>query len=89
MLSREWKVHRLLSNVSERGPWEVVGSGEEKRLKLHYRRALDRDGYCVVVDECSLFASLVVAGVADAHRAVAQPDCARRFRARSITQGDF
>lgn len=55
MLSREWKVHRLLSNVSERGPWEVVGSGEEKRLKLHYRRALDREGYCVVVDECSLF----------------------------------
>jgi hypothetical protein len=45
----------MLSNVSERGPWEVVGSGDEKRLKLHYRRALDRDGYCVVDDKCSLF----------------------------------
>jgi hypothetical protein len=55
MLSRKWRVHRMLSNVSERGPWEVVGSGDEKRLKLHYRRALDRDGYCVVDDKCSLF----------------------------------
>ncbi len=55
MLSRKWRVHLLLSNLSERGPWEVVGSGDEKRLKLHYRRALDRDGYCVVDDKCSLF----------------------------------
>jgi hypothetical protein len=81
----------MLSNVSERGPWEVVGSGDEKRLKLHYRRALDRDGYCVVDDKCSLFdrRSSLVAGVVDAYRAVARHDCARRFRPRSITQRDF
>ena len=55
VLSREWRVHRLPADVSERGPWKIVGSGDEKRLKLHYRRALDRDGYCVVNAKSSLF----------------------------------
>jgi hypothetical protein len=54
ILSRDWRVHRLPADVSERGPWQIVDSGDEKRLKLHYRRALDR-GYCVVNAKSSLF----------------------------------
>ena len=55
VLARDWNVHRLPADVSERGPWQIVGSGDEKLLKLHYRRALDRDGYCVVNAKSSLF----------------------------------
>ena len=54
VLSR-WNVPQLPADVSERGPWQIVGSGDERLLKLHYRRALDRDGYCVVNAKSSLF----------------------------------
>ena len=55
VLSRAARVHQLPADVSERGPWRIVGSGDEERLKLHYRRALDRDGYCVVNAKSFLF----------------------------------
>ena len=55
VISHTWRLHQLPSDVSERGPWQVVGAGDERRLKLHYRRALDRDGYCLVKASSSLF----------------------------------
>lgn len=44
VISHTWRLHQLPSDLSERGPWQVIATGDERRLKLHYRRALDRDG---------------------------------------------
>jgi hypothetical protein len=47
LLAQPWMVRKLPPSVLQRGPWKIVGRCDEARLKLHYRRALDREGYCV------------------------------------------
>jgi len=48
LLTQPWRVRELPPYVLKRGPWKVVSRCDEARLKLSYRRALARDGYCVV-----------------------------------------
>ena len=43
------------SLVLKRGPWKIVTRGDEAHLKLNYRRALAREGYCVVDADASLY----------------------------------
>jgi len=47
-------------DVLKCGSWKVVARGDEARLKVHYRRALMRDGYCVVDAKSSVYNSYVV-----------------------------
>ena len=55
VITQEWRVRELSLDVVERGPWKIVGRGDEARLKLHYRRALAREGYCVVQAKAPLY----------------------------------
>ena len=41
--------------IRQRGPWKIERKGDEARLRLNYRRALAREGFCVVGAEASLF----------------------------------
>ena len=55
LLAQPWMVRKLPPSVLQRGPWKIVGRCDERRLKLHYRRALDREGYCVIDAKARLY----------------------------------
>ena len=55
LITQPWRLHEYPPDVLKRGPWKVVARGDEARLKVHYRRALAREGYCVVDAEASLY----------------------------------
>ena len=55
LIMQPWRLRELPSNILKRGPWKIVGRGDVARLKLHYRRALAREGYCVVGLKAALF----------------------------------
>ena len=55
LITQPWMLREYPPDVLKRGPWKVVARGDEARLKVHYRRALARDGYCVVDAEASLY----------------------------------
>ncbi len=50
-----WRVRELPPYVLKRGPWRIVGRCDEAHLKLNYRRALAREGYCVVDAKAALY----------------------------------
>ena len=45
----------LPPEIRRRGPWHVVGEGDEARLKPQYRITLDRDGCTLVRLKASMF----------------------------------
>jgi hypothetical protein len=55
LLTQPWRVRELPSFVLKRGPWKIVGRSDETHLKLNYRRALAREGYCVVDSDAALY----------------------------------
>jgi RNase P/RNase MRP subunit p30 len=55
LLTQPWRVGELPSFVLKRGPWKIVARSDETHLKLNYRRALAREGYCVVDPDTSLY----------------------------------
>ena len=55
LLAQPWMVRKLPPDVLQRGPWKIVGRRDETRLKLHYRRALAREGYCAIDAEALLY----------------------------------
>jgi len=55
LLAQPWMVRKLPPSVLQRGPWKIVGRCDETRLKLHYRRALAREGYCVIDAKAPLY----------------------------------
>jgi hypothetical protein len=55
LLAQPWMVRKLPPSVLQRGPWKIVGRRDETRLKLHYRRALAREGYCVIDAKALLY----------------------------------
>jgi hypothetical protein len=57
LIMQPWRLRELPSNILKRGPWKIVGRGDVARLKLPYRRALPREGYCMVGVKVSLFSS--------------------------------
>ena len=57
LLTQHWRVRDLPSVVLKRGPWKVVARSDETHLKLNYRRALAREGYCVVDADAALYRS--------------------------------
>jgi hypothetical protein len=57
LITQPWRLRELPPYVLKRRPWKIVGRGDEARLKLHYRRALAREGYCVVDAKASLYST--------------------------------
>jgi hypothetical protein len=55
LLTQPWRVRELPPYVLKRGPWRIVARCDEAQLKLNYRRALAREGYCVVDAEAALY----------------------------------
>ncbi len=55
LISQSGRSAELPPDIRERGPWKVLRKGDTTRLKLHYRRALAREGYCVVSADAALF----------------------------------
>lgn len=55
LISQNGRSAELPPDIRERGPWKIVRKGDTTLLKLHYRRALAREGYCVVSADASLF----------------------------------
>jgi hypothetical protein len=55
LLTQPWRVRELPSSVLKRGPWKIVARSDETYLKLNYRRALAREGYCVVDAGAALY----------------------------------
>jgi hypothetical protein len=55
LISQTGRSAELPPDIRERGPWKVLRKGDTTRLKLHYRRALAREGYCVVSADAALF----------------------------------
>ncbi len=55
LISQTGRLQELPPEVRQQGPWKIERKGDEARLRLHYRRALAREGYCVVGAEASLF----------------------------------
>jgi hypothetical protein len=55
VITQPWRLRELPPYVLKRGPWKIVGRGDETRLRLHYRRALARDGYCVLDTKAPLY----------------------------------
>jgi len=55
LITQPWRLRELPPNVLKRGPWKIIGGGEKARLRLHYRRALAREGYCVVDVKAPLY----------------------------------
>ena len=55
LLTQPWRVRELPPYVLKRGPWKIVGRCDEAHLKLNYRRALAREGYCVVDADAALY----------------------------------
>ena len=55
LLTQPWRLRELPLYVLKRGPWRIVGRCDEARLKLNYRRALAREGYCVVGAKALLY----------------------------------
>jgi hypothetical protein len=55
LITQPWRLRELPPYVLKRGPWKIVGRGDEARLRLHYRRALAREGYCVVDAKAPLY----------------------------------
>ena len=55
LISQTGRIQELPPEIRQRGPWKLERQGDEARLRLHYRRALAREGYCVVRAEASLF----------------------------------
>jgi hypothetical protein len=48
LIAYQGTVDELPPDIRRRGPWHVVGEGDEARLKPQYRNNLDRDG-CTLV----------------------------------------
>ena len=57
LLTQPWRVQELPSFVLKRGPWKIIARNDETYLKLNYRRALAREGYCVVDADAALYRS--------------------------------
>jgi RNase P/RNase MRP subunit p30 len=57
LLTQPWRVRELPSFVLKRGPWKIIARRDEAHLKLNYRRALAREGYCVVDADAALYRS--------------------------------
>ena len=55
LISQAGRLQELPPEIRQRGPWKIERTGDEAQLRLHYRRALAREGYCVVGAEASLF----------------------------------
>ena len=55
LLTQPWRVRELPPSVLKRGPWKIAARGDETHLKLSYRRALAREGYCAVAADASLY----------------------------------
>jgi hypothetical protein len=55
LITQPWRLRELPPYVLKRGPWKIVGRGDEARLRLHYRRALAREGYCVIDTKAPLY----------------------------------
>jgi hypothetical protein len=55
LILQPWRLRELPPYVLKRGPWTIVARGDEARLRLHYRRALAREGYCIVDAKARLF----------------------------------
>jgi hypothetical protein len=55
LISQTGRLQEWPPEVCQRGPWKIERKGDEARLRLHYRRALAREGYCVVGAEAPLF----------------------------------
>ena len=55
LLTQPWRLRELPPYVLKRGPWRIVSRCDEARLKLNYRRALAREGYCVVDAKALLY----------------------------------
>ena len=55
LITQPWRLRELPPYVLKRGPWKIVGRGDETQLRLHYRRALAREGYCVVDAKAPLY----------------------------------
>jgi hypothetical protein len=55
VITQPWRLRELPPYVLKRGPWKIVGRGDEARLRLHYRRALAREGYCIVQAKAPLY----------------------------------
>ena len=55
LLTQPWRVRELPPFVLKHGPWKIVGRCDEANLKLNYRRALAREGFCVVNAEAALY----------------------------------
>lgn len=57
LITQPWRLRELSPYVLKRGPWKIVGRGDETRLRLHYRRALAREGYCIVDTKAPLYSA--------------------------------
>jgi hypothetical protein len=57
LITQPWRLRELPPYVLKRGPWKIVGRGDEAQLRLHYRRALAREGYCVVDVKAPLYSA--------------------------------
>ena len=55
LLMQPWRLRELPPYVLKRGPWRIVSRCDATRLKLNYRRALAREGYCVVDAKAPLY----------------------------------
>ena len=47
LITQPRRLRELPPYVLKQGPWKIVGRGDEARLRLHYRRALAREGWSV------------------------------------------
>ena len=54
LISQTGRLQELPPEVRQQGPWKIERKGDEARLRLHYRRALAREGYCVVGAEAAV-----------------------------------
>jgi hypothetical protein len=55
LISYPSSVHELPPEIRRRGPWHIVGEGDEARLKPQYRNTLDRDGCTLVRLKACMF----------------------------------
>jgi hypothetical protein len=55
LITQTWRLRELPPYVLKRGPWKVVRRGDEARLRLHYRRALAREGFCAIDTKAPLY----------------------------------
>jgi hypothetical protein len=55
LISYLGSVDELPLEIRRRGPWHVVGEGDEARVKPQYRSTLDRDGCSLVRIRACMF----------------------------------